>query len=248
MRWSKRIIESGPGRKLLFWLGAQYIRLVYRTSRWTVVSADVPRRLWDRGEPFIGCLWHGRIMMMPYCWDRREKVRVLVSRHRDGQLIGGVVRRFGAEIIEGSTSKGGAVALRSVLRALEARYCVALTPDGPRGPRMRMSPGAVEAARRTGAPIVTASYSTTRRRLLGTWDRFLVPLPFGRGVFVFGEPIRVPGDADDEMLEAARLAVEDRLNQVTREADRLCGWPAVEPAPPPASAPKAGATAAGGSR
>ncbi len=104
-------------------------------------------------------------------------------------------------------------------------------------------------ARLARVPILTASYSASRRRVLQSWDRFIVPLPFARGVFVWGEPVTVPADADDAALEAARQALEDRLNAITGEADRRCGWPAIEPAAlPDAEGAAAPTAAAGGER
>ncbi len=105
-----------------------------------------------------------------------------------------------------------------------------MTPDGPRGPRMRAGDGAVTVARLSGAPIIPATYGISRRRVLGTWDRFIFALPFGRGGLLWGDPIHVDRGADADALEAARRQVEDGLNAITAEADRLCGCTPVEPA------------------
>ncbi|MEX2450013.1 MAG: hypothetical protein WD407_04080, partial [Rhodospirillales bacterium] len=104
------------------------------------------------------------------------------------------------------------------------------TPDGPRGPRMRASDGIVTIARLAGAPIVPVSFGAARRRVLNTWDRFVLALPFSRGVIVWGDPIVIERDADDAKLDEARRAVEDALNAITAEADALCGCAPVEPA------------------
>lgn len=222
--------KIGPITALFCWLAALYIRLVYATSRWQTVGGEHPRRYWDAGEPFICCFWHGRLMMMHKIWPRGFPIHVLISQHRDGRLIARTIEHFGVSTIAGSTSRGASAAYRAILRALAAGESVCFTPDGPRGPRMRMSPGIIATASRTGRPILCGTYSTTRRRLLNSWDRFLVPLPFGRGVFVCSPPIFVPRDADAEALERARREAEDQLNAITREADRLCGWPEMTPA------------------
>jgi hypothetical protein len=98
---------------------------------------------------------------------------------------------------------------------------------------MRAAPGVVMVAKQSGAPVVPATYSTSRGRTLSSWDRFLLALPFGRGVFICGDPIYVARDADADALESARQAIETRLTQLTQEADRLCGRAPVEPAPAP---------------
>jgi len=225
----KRILGSDAVRRVLCWLGAQYIRFVYATGRWTVLRGDIPRAFWDRGEPFILCFWHGRLLMMPYCWNRRVDIHMLISQHRDGQIIARTVGHFGIRTIAGSTQRGGAGALRAMLKVLQAGECVGITPDGPRGPRMRASDGIVSVARLAGVPIVPATFAVDRRHVLGSWDRFVVAWPFARGVLAWGEPIHVTRDAD---VEAARARVEEALNVLTAEADALVGAAPVEPAPP----------------
>lgn len=227
---ARRILRSEPARRILCAVAAAHIRLVHATCRWRVIGGEIPRRLWDQGKPFVLCFWHGRILMMPCCWDRSVPIHMLISQHRDGQIIARTVRYFGIDTIVGSSTRGGGAALRALVRTVRRGACVGITPDGPRGPLMRASPGVVNVARLAGVPIVPATYATSRRRLAGSWDRFAVALPFGRGVFVWGEPIIVPADGDAAAAEAARKTVEEQLNAITAEADRLCGHAAIEPA------------------
>lgn len=246
MGLGKRITRSAPLSALLAWLAAWYIRIVFQTLRWSISGVDQLRACHDRGQGFIFAFWHGRMMMLPAAWHSSRRLHMLISDHRDGRFIARTIRHFGIATVVGSSSKGGAAALRSILRLLKAGGGVGFTPDGPRGPRMRASLGVVQAARLSGAPIFPTTYSTTRRRLFASWDRFLLPLPFGRGVLMVGAPIRVAADADGGALERARAEVEERLNALTREADRRCGWPAVEPAPLPSASETADLRAAAG--
>ncbi len=244
MRLARSIARNEPARGLLCWAAAQYIRLVHATSRWELRGAEAPRRLWAERKPFILAFWHGRLLLMPYCWDRGTPINMLISRHADGQLIARTVGHFGIGTVAGSSSKGGGRAMRAMLKSLQTGECVGVTPDGPRGPRMRADPGVVNLARLAGAPILPCSYSIRRGRLLASWDRFLLAFPFGRGLFLWGEPIHVPREADEAALEAARRKLEDSLNDLTREADLLCGASPVEPAPchaPPEPAAARGA-------
>lgn len=238
----KRMTASNGVRRVLCALGALYIRLVHLTGRWTVVRGELPDRLWDSGEPFILCFWHGRLLMMPYCWRRDRPIRMLISQHRDGQIIARTVSHFGIDTVTGSSSKGGAQALRAMLATLKEGRYVGITPDGPRGPRMRASDGIVTVARLAGVPVVPVAFGATRRRVLSTWDRFVVPLPFARGVFVWGEPIMV---ARDDAAETVRRRIEDALNAVTREADAMTDQAAIEPAEAPLPATGDDATSAG---
>lgn len=230
MRPLKRILANQTVRRFLCWLGSLYIRLVYWTGRWEVLGGDIPTGIWNQGRPFILAFWHGRLMMMPYCWSREKIIHMLISQHRDGQIIARTVSHFGIRTVAGSTTRGGTAALRGMLKSLKKGECVGITPDGPRGPRMRASDGIVNVARLSGVPIVPATYSVNRGRMLSTWDRFLIPRPFSRGVIVWGQPISVHRDTEGEALEAVREKVEAALNAITREADGYCGRAAVEPA------------------
>ena len=214
-------------RTALYWLGARYIRLVHATSRWTVEGGEPANAFWDRREPFILAFWHSRLLMMPYIWRRGVTIKMLVSNHADGEFITRTVVPFGIETVRGSSSKGGAQALRHLLGLLKAGTCVGLTPDGPRGPRMRAAAGVVTLAKLSGIPVIPAAYSISSAVFLKSWDRFLVARPFGRGLFLWGAPIRVTRDDD---ADAARVRIEQALNAVTREADRRCGLTPIEPA------------------
>jgi len=120
--------------------------------------------------------------------------------------------------------------LRAIVKSLKAGECAGFTPDGPRGPRMRVSAGLINAARLAQVPILPCTYAIARRRVLRSWDRFVLALPFSRGVFLWGEPIAVAADGDEAALERTRSKVEERLNALTREADLLCGTAPIEPA------------------
>ncbi len=226
----KALSRSDAIRRPLCWLGAQYIRFVHATCRWQVVGAEIPAAFWDRGGPFILAFWHGRILMMPYCWRRDRTIRMLISTHPDGQIIARTVRHFGIDTVAGSSSKGGGAALRTMVRTLRAGECVGITPDGPRGPYMRASEGVAQVARLAGTPVIPCSFGVSRRLLLTSWDRFVLALPFGRGVFVWGEPILVATDASAAEVEQARRAIENSLNDITARADALVGQAAPQPA------------------
>ena len=222
-RWGRRILRSPRLRRSLCWAIQLYIRFVYLTNRWSVEGADVPRRLRQEGRSFILAFWHGRLLMIPMAWQRLAPMHMLISAHRDGRIIADAVTYFGIESIAGSTRRGGPAALRIMLKRLEQGNCVGITPDGPRGPAMRASSGIVNVARLAQAPIVPIVFATSRRRVLRTWDRFHLALPFGRGVFLWGEPIEIERDLDEAGLEHARALVETRMNELAAEADRRVG-------------------------
>ncbi len=228
----KRILDSRAGVSLLAGLIAVYIRLVHATTRWTVIGAEGPERLWHGGRPFIGCFWHGRMLPMRYCWPRTTPIAILISAHRDGRLIAAVMAKLGVGTVVGSKSRGGAAAVIGMRSRLREGISIGITPDGPRGPRMRVAPGIIQLAAMTRTPIIPASYSTSRCKVFRSWDRFMLALPFGRGIYIFGDALEVPERPDRATVEALRLELENRLNAITADADRRCGRPAVEPAEP----------------
>ena len=230
MKLGKKILRSQIIQGFLCLIAASYIRFVYVTSRWKVVGGDIPKKFWDQEKKFLLCFWHGRLLMMPYCWDMTKPIHMMISMHSDGRFLSETVSRFGIKTILGSTSKGGSAALRAMVKTVKNGDYVGLTPDGPRGPRMRAQEGIVTIARLANVPIIPIGYASTRSRMLGTWDCFIAALPFGRGVYVWGEPIQVPHTSDKVVQEETRKKVEDAINAVSGEADRLCGHDPIKPA------------------
>jgi lysophospholipid acyltransferase (LPLAT)-like uncharacterized protein len=221
----RRFLRSTWLQRVACWVAHCYIRGVYLANRWSVEGDERPRRLSGEGRSFIVAFWHGRLLMMPLAWHRLAPFHMLISAHRDGRIIAGAMTYFGIESIAGSTSRGGSAALRTMLKRLKEGGCVGITPDGPRGPAMSASIGIVNVARLARVPILPLTYATSRRRVLATWDCFHLALPFGRGVYLWGEPIEIAADLDEAGLEHARRLVEERMVEMVREADRRVGHP-----------------------
>ena len=235
----KKLLRHEAVQRALFGLLAVYIRLVFRLTSWSRVrDAELVRR-GEAGEPLVVCFWHGRMTLMPNFWPYRMPLYLLGSPHRDGRLMAKVLARFGVQSIIGSSTRGGMRAMREMARAIRGGGSICITPDGPRGPRMRANAGPVALAKLAGVPVFPVAYSVTRGRMLASWDRLLIPYPFGKGVFIVGEAVTVPHGADAAGVEAARLALETRLTEITAEADRRCGRIAVEPAPAPSAEERA---------
>jgi hypothetical protein len=218
-------------QRVLAWLAAGLIGLVKRTTRWQTVNGAVATPAWDGATPVIVTFWHNRLAMMPYCWPSRAPFHMLISSHPDGRLIANTVAHFGITAVAGSTRRGGSEALRTLIRLAKDGASVGITPDGPRGPRMRAGQGAVVLAGLTGVPILPAAVSVSRRMVLGTWDKLIVALPFGHGAMVWGEPIVVPREATQADVMALTLRLEAELNRVSAEADAIVGHAPIEPEP-----------------
>lgn len=203
-------------------LGYAYIRLLGRTMRLTYRGKEAlgaARR--DPGQ-YILAFWHSRFLMMPFAYPDSRLV-VLSSHHRDAEILVRILRRFKLDISRGSTTRGGAAGLRSVLRKVQLGYDVGFTPDGPRGPRRRVRPGVIAIARLSGLPIIPVTFSAAPARRLRSWDRTLVPRPFSAGLFVYGTPLGIPRHADDAKQEELRSILESELDRITDLADLETG-------------------------
>jgi lysophospholipid acyltransferase (LPLAT)-like uncharacterized protein len=219
---SRRLAQSPVVQKAIGTLAAEFLRLVWWTNRLILEPADFYKRV-ESEMPVIVGFWHGQHFMTPF-FSRGHKVKVLISRHRDGEINAVAARRLGVLPIRGSGDhgrrfdlKGGVGAFKTMLTALHDGYNVALTADVPKVSQVA-GPGIVMLAKLSGRPIYPTAVATSRRLTLRNWDRSAVNLPFGTIAIVVGDPVRVPTDADEAMLETCRVAVEQGLKQVTARA------------------------------
>ncbi len=211
-------------------LGA-YLRFALRTTRWDL-SGELGHYI--EARPAIFAFWHEALPLMPALWTRavahraaegvaRGRMHVMVSRNHDGRLIGGIMRGFGLDLVHGSSAKGnaqkgGAGALRALLGVLAGGDQVVITPDGPRGPARRLQPGVAQLAAMAGVPIVPCGAATTLGRALPTWDRMVLPLPWGRGALVCGAPISVPRAGWERSLPGIEAALTKAATAAARRA------------------------------
>lgn len=214
-KWKKRLLDC----KLFSWLGACLIRFLGLTIRKEWIGREKVHDLWSRGESVIYVFWHGRLLMMPLICQGR-KAGVMISQHGDGELITRIISYFGYYSVRGSSSRDGMAALRGLAREMKSGSDAGIAPDGPRGPRYQAQSGAILLARLTGCPLVPVTFGASRGKFLSTWDRFFIPYPCARGVFIFDDPIRVAGKEGRPALEETRQLLEERLNRITGQADR----------------------------
>jgi lysophospholipid acyltransferase (LPLAT)-like uncharacterized protein len=183
---------------------------VMASCRYRTEGEENFRRFWDEGKPVVFTLWHGRLLPCTY-HHRHQGVVTLVSLHRDGEYITRAVRRWGYTAVRGSTSRGGLDALRELIQHVRDGRSLAITPDGPRGPREAMKPGPVIIAQRTGAPIIPVASGASRAWFFGGWDRFLVPKPAATLRIAYGEPLFVPRRLEENDVDAYQREVERRI-------------------------------------
>lgn len=183
-------------------VGTIVLRMIAFTWRVRFVNDDVVRAQRERGEPFMYLLWHGQLL--PLLWTHRNRqVAVIISEHRDGEIIARIARALGFRLVRGSTSRGAARALLGASRELESGFDLAVTVDGPRGPAGTVAPGALIISQRTGAPMIPTAAAASNGWRLRSWDRFLIPKPFARVTVAYGEPIRSKADSPRDAAAAA---------------------------------------------
>lgn len=223
-----RPLRNPVVQAILAWLLAAWMRFCFATIRWTCENEAVAEAVWKRGGGVLCAFWHSRIGLSPACWplDRAQPAKALISLSPDGQFIAKAVARQGFPAIRGSSSnkdkadraKGGTQALRDGLKQLRVG-ALAITPDGPRGPVREMAEGLPLLAKLSKAPTLFIGMSCNPAIRLGSWDRAVLPLPFGKGAIVW-DVANYPADA--ELAEVAADWTE-RLNAVEARADALSG-------------------------
>jgi hypothetical protein len=230
MQFWRRIGRQQWAKTALGVVAAEYVRFVDKTTRLTVE----PPNAWDRAEadmPIIIAFWHGQHLLATNARKPGYRVKMLVSRHHDGEVNAIAAERLGVGTIRGSGNhasgfvhKGGVAAFQAMLDALNEGYSVALSADVPKVSRIA-GLGIIKLAQASGRPIHAIAIATHWRIVLDNWDRSTINLPFSRGAGVVPEPLHVPADIDDAGLEAARQELENRLNAATRRAYEIVDQP-----------------------
>jgi lysophospholipid acyltransferase (LPLAT)-like uncharacterized protein len=226
----RKLSRAGWVQQTAGFLAAEFLRLVWLTNRFTMEPTDVYERL-EPDMPVIVAFWHGQHFMMPFLKRKKYPAKVLVSRHRDGEINAIAAERLDVGTVRGSGDhgaafhrKGGVGAFKNMVRALDQKFNMALTADVPKVSR-KAGLGIIMLARESGRPIVPVAIATSRFKRLNNWDRSVIHLPFGRGVMMGGDLIRVPPDADSATMETLRQQLETELNALTRRAYAYVGRP-----------------------
>lgn len=195
-------------------LAAGVIRLLHALLRTEILGEEHVRKFWDKGEAVIISTWHDQLLMMINVYGG-PGARILISRSKDGELIARTMQKFGQDAVRGSSSRGGRDAFKKLIQLSRKPYDLGITPDGPKGPRHQVKEGVMQLARLTGRPIVPLAFVCSHGHRFGSWDRFLLPYPWGRGVYAFGEPLYYQ---QNETMESFRARVQESMEVNTRMA------------------------------
>jgi len=229
----KRILNLDWVQSIITGLAAAYLRFVRLSGHWEMRDWHNIQDIVDQGKPVVLCFWHGRLLAKVFGWPKDAiPLHQLSTAHRDGKLAGKTYQRLGLVPVW-LDSKSPTEATRKIVKILKNGGVCSLTPDGPKGPRQRMQMSAIDLARLGGAYLVPVSSSGSRMKILNTWDKMQVPLPFSRGAFQMGQAIEVPRKATKDELESIRKHMEDSLNDITRTLDTEFGQETPEPGSEP---------------
>ena len=200
-----------------------YAKLVGKTCRWNFSNTEAVQNL---KENAIFVVWHSRATMMPFFYRLlyKRQMAALVSPHQDGQLIAYMLKHFHIIPVNGSSNENPRQGALELMRKLQENYDICISPDGPRGPRMRMKKSPVYFASKSGKPVVCVCFSSTPAAVVKTsWDNMLIPLPFTKGAFEISNPLYIPKNLDDSSIETYRQKLEEIANNQLSKCDALIG-------------------------
>jgi len=195
-------------------VAAGMIRFLRFFLRIEFIGEDHPRAFWKRGEHVILAFWHDQLLLMVQGY-RGPGAKILISASKDGELIARTMQCFGQGAVRGSSTRGGRSAFKAMMALAEEPFDLVITPDGPKGPRHQIKPGVVQLARLTGRAVIPMAFICSRGYRFPSWDRFLLPYPFSRGVYAFGEPIDYQKGED---AEGFRVRLQQAMEENVRRA------------------------------
>ena len=219
MKIRKKIIKNFIVQKILAILTVFYIIIVKLTSKIIIENDDYPNQYWKNQKPFILAFWHSQLMMVSFSWTYEKKLNVLASGHSDGRFGALVGNFFKLNNIQ-TSEKRKKISLRVIFKLLKDNQYIAITPDGPRGPKENVSEGIIKIAKSTNIPIIPIGFWSSRNLKLKSWDTFLVTLPFSKCSFVWGESLEIPNDLNDDEIINFQNILKNRINKCIDKAKK----------------------------
>ena len=221
MSIKKRIIKNFFIQNILALSAFIYIYITKITSRIKYENIHIPEYYWKNNKPFILAFWHSQLMTISYTWKIKKTMNILASSHSDGRFGAIVAKYFKLKNIE-TPSKKNSVALRRIFKLLKNKNYIAITPDGPRGPKEKVSEGIIKIAKSSKVPIIAVGFSSSKNFKLNSWDSFLISLPFSRCSFVWSKPLEIPEDLKEEHLLSYQNILEKKIKQNIKKEKINC--------------------------
>ena len=218
MRIIKRFSKTNIGQKLIGFLFYFITSLISRSIKWEYLVVNEKSNIFESDKKYIFCCWHNRLFLGPHLLPRNRIINALQSSHSDGMVTSVAFKYLGMNVILGSSKKGGMQAFRKMVKCIKLGESIAITPDGPKGPKEKVKEGIIKLAQITDTSIIPLVWATNKFKLINSWDGFVIPYPFSKGVYSFGKPINVKKKINEEELEFVRQNLE---NEIKRLAQRV---------------------------
>ena len=217
MNFKKKLFKFSIIQKILAYVGYLYILFVGTTSKIEVKNERYSKKMLDENKPFILAFWHGQLMMIGYVWKSRSVLNMLASSHSDGRFGAYIASHFNLKNIS-IEAKNKSPSLRQIFKILNEGHYLGVTPDGPRGPKHKVSEGIIKIAINSQVPIIPLGFASNNNFKLKSWDSFLITYPFSKCKFVWGDPIMIPSSTKDTEIEKYKLYLEEKINYCINDA------------------------------
>ena len=210
---------------LISLLGSLYVLFVYKTSTIDLKNRKNIDRLFKKKESFIYAFWHDQLLICPLTWQSEFEIKVLISKHRDGDIIARLISKLGFKAIRGSThksgktkNKGGLTSARQMIKSLKNGISIGISPDGPKGPRHKVSDGILSISRLSNSSILPVGIGFKKKWVLNTWDKFIIPKPFNQITIIWGEPL--PALKNEKNINQIKSKLESTMYSLTKRANK----------------------------
>ena len=216
MRVLKRFSKTSAGQKLIGFIFYYITKLVSRSIRWEYFEQSKKSKIYNSRHKYIFCCWHNRLFLGPHLLPRNKVINALQSSHSDGMITSLAFQYLGMNVILGSSKKGGMQAFRKMVKRLQLGESIAITPDGPKGPKENVKEGIIKLAQITNTPIIPLVWVTRKSKIINSWDNFVLPYPFSKGIYSFGKPIHIEKEINITEFELARQNLENEIKKLTK--------------------------------
>ena len=216
MRIIKRFSKTKFGQKTIGFIFYFITSLIYRSIRWKYLIESERSDILNNHKGMIFCCWHNRLFLGPHILPRSRVINALQSSHSDGMVTSTAFKFLGMNVILGSSNKGGMQAFRKMVKCIQLGESIAITPDGPKGPKEKVKDGIIKLAQITNSPIIPLVWSTNKFKIINSWDNFIIPIPFSKGVYSFGKPIYVKKRINVNEFEISRQTLEREITRLTK--------------------------------
>ena len=213
----KKLLKHFIVQQLLAFIAFIYIVFVKITSNIKYENIDSPKKYWQNKKPFILAFWHGQLMTFSYTWKINKKLNILASSHSDGRFGASIARYFKLNNIPISSDSNN-LSLRPIFKILNSNNYIAITPDGPRGPKEKVSEGIIKIAKISKVPIIPVGFGSSKNFCLKSWDSFLITLPFSKCRIVWGDSITIPENLEDKEIVIYKKLIEEKINECVKKA------------------------------